>query len=136
MTKLATAIVAAGLLTATATVPALAKAKSCKTLNQIDPDADGSMTLDEAKKQAGLVFDRLNKDAGKDKTLDKKELSGRLSAKELKAGDPDNDKTIDKTEYLAIVEARFKAANPDQDATIECKELSSKAGQALLRLLK
>lgn len=130
------AVVAAGLLTAAATVPAFAKAKSCKALNLIDPDNDGEMTLAEAQKRAGLVFDKLNKDKHKDSTLDAKELRGRMSAKEFKAANPDNDGTIDKAEYLAVVAARFKAANPDKDATIECKELSSKAGQALWRLLK
>jgi hypothetical protein len=38
--------------------------------------------------------------------------------------------------YLAVVAARFMAANKDKDATIACKELNSKAGRALLRLLK
>jgi hypothetical protein len=115
---------------------AVAKQKSCKALNVLDPDNDGEMTLPEARKRAGLVFDKLNKDKKKDSTLDAKELRGRLSAKELKAANPDNDGTLDKAEYLAAVEARFKAANPDGDQTIECKELSSKAGKALLKLLK
>jgi Ca2+-binding EF-hand superfamily protein len=113
-----------------------AKSKSCKTLNAIDPDNDGQMTLEEAKARATIVFEKLNRDKAKDSTLDAKELRGRLSAKELKAANPDNDGTLDKAEYLAAVEARFKAANPDGDQTIECKELSSKAGKALLKLLK
>jgi hypothetical protein len=115
---------------------AVAKSKSCKTLNAIDPDNDGQMTLEEAKARATIVFEKLNRDKAKDSTLDAKELRGRLTAKELKAANPDNDGTLDKAEYLAAVEARFKAANPDGDKTIECKELSSKAGKALLKLLK
>jgi hypothetical protein len=39
-------------------------------------------------------------------------------------------------EYLAVVEQRFNAANPDADGTLDAKELKSKAGRALLRLLK
>ena len=57
-------------------------------------------------------------------------------AKELKAADPDKDGTIDKAEYMQVVEARFAAANPDKDGTIDCKEASSRAGKALMRLLK
>jgi Ca2+-binding EF-hand superfamily protein len=50
--------------------------------------------------------------------------------------DPDKDGTLDKREYLAVVEQRFKAANPDNDGTLDAKELRSPAGRALLRLLK
>jgi hypothetical protein len=39
-------------------------------------------------------------------------------------------------EYLAVVEQRFNAADPDKDGTLDAKELNSKAGKALLRLLK
>jgi hypothetical protein len=39
-------------------------------------------------------------------------------------------------EYLAVVEQRFNAANPDKDGTLDDKELRSRAGQALLRLMK
>ena len=102
----------------------------------MDPDNDGSLDLNEAKKAAEAVFDRVNKDKDKDATLDRRELRGRLSAKEITGGDPDKDQTIDKAEYMAIVEARFKAANRDADNTIDCKELSSKKGKALMRLLK
>lgn len=133
---LALGTVVIGLLTGATAEVSLARTKPCKTLAKIDPDNDGSMTLDEAKKAASAVFDRINKDSAKDSTLDARELRGRLSEKEIAAADPDKDKTIDKNEYLSIVEARFKAANKDKDGTIECKELYSKSGQALLRLLK
>ena len=108
--------------------------KVCKALAAVDPDNDGALDLAEAKKAAGALFDKLNRD--KDSTLDKRELRGRLSAREIAAGDPDKDKTLDRAEYLAIVEAKFKAANTDKDGTIECKELDSRAGKALLRLLR
>jgi hypothetical protein len=48
-----------------------------------------------------------------DGTLDKRELRGRLNAKDFAAGDPDNDGTLDKNEFLALIEKRFKAADPD-----------------------
>jgi len=130
-----TALMALGIAAPTADL-AMAKQKSCKTLNMLDPDNDGEMTLPEAQKRAGLVFDKLNKDKKKDSTLDAKELKGRMTAKEFKAANPDNDGTIDKAEYLAAVAARFKAANPDGDVTIECDELRTKAGKKLLNLLK
>jgi hypothetical protein len=69
-------------------------------------------------------------------TLDKRELRGRLSAKEFAAADPDNDGTLDKDEFLALVEAKFKAADPDKDGTIDAKELKSSTGKSLSRILK
>jgi Ca2+-binding EF-hand superfamily protein len=88
----------------------------------------------EAKKAASALFDKLDRDH--DGTLDKRELAGRLSAKELAAADPDHDGTLTKDEYLAIVEQRFNAANADNDGTLDAKELATKAGQNLMRLLK
>jgi hypothetical protein len=41
-----------------------------------------------------------------------------------------------KDEYLKVVESRFEAADPDNDGTLDEKELRSRAGQALLRLLQ
>jgi Ca2+-binding EF-hand superfamily protein len=59
-----------------------------------------------------------------------------LSAKEFAAADRDKDGTLTKDEYLAIVEQRFKAADTDNDGTLTPRELQTKAGRALLRLLK
>ena len=39
-------------------------------------------------------------------------------------------------EYLAAVGERFKMADPDGDGTLDAKELNSKAGKALLALIK
>jgi Ca2+-binding EF-hand superfamily protein len=113
-------------------LPAWAKPKS--VLAVIDTDNDGTVDLAEAKNAAAALFDRLDPD--KDGTLDRRELRGRLSAKEIAAADPDKDGTLSKDEYLALVEQRFKAANPDNDSTLDAKELRSKAGMALLRLLR
>jgi Ca2+-binding EF-hand superfamily protein len=100
----------------------------------LDTDNDGTIDLAEAKKAASALFDKLERDH--DGTLDKRELAGRLSAKEFAAADPDHDGTLTKDEYLAVVEQRFNAANPDKDGTLDAKELSSAAGKALLRLLR
>jgi hypothetical protein len=122
---------AAGSLLAAAS-PVLAR--SGRLIRILDTDHDGTVDLTEAKAAAAARFDKLERD--KDGTLDKRELSRRLSAKEIAAADPDHDGTLTKDEYLAVVEQRFKAADPDGDGTLDAKELNSAAGRALLRLLK
>ena len=105
-----------------------------RAMRLLDTDKDGTVDLDEAKKTASTLFDKLDRD--RDGTLDQRELRGRLSAAELAAADPDKDGTLSKDEYLRLVESRFKAADPDSDGTLDEKELRSRAGQALLRLLQ
>jgi Ca2+-binding EF-hand superfamily protein len=117
-----------------ATGSALARSGRMNLIRMLDTDNDGTVDLSEAKKAASALFDRLERD--KDGTLDKRELARRLSAKELAAADPDHDGTLTRDEYLAVVEQRFAAADPDRDGTLDAKELHSRAGQALLRLLK
>lgn len=116
-----------------AAYPAVAR-PSANPVRMLDTDNDGTVDLAEAKKAASAVFDRLDRDH--DGTLDKRELVGRLSAKELAEADPDRDETLTKDEYLAVVERRFKAANTDADGTLDARELSSASGKALLRLLR
>jgi hypothetical protein len=115
-------------------LPALAKSRRTDPIRMLDTDNDGTVGLAEAKKAASALFDRLDPDH--DGTLDKRELAGRMSAKEFAAADPDHDGTLTKDEYLAAVEQRFNAANPDKDGTLDAKELNSAAGKALLRLLR
>jgi hypothetical protein len=109
-------------------------ARSDGPLYGLDTDNDHTVDLGEAKKAASAVFDRLDRDH--DGTLDWRELRGRLTVRELNAADPDHDRTLTKDEYLAVVEKRFNAANPDHDGTLDSKELRTKAGRALLRLLR
>jgi Ca2+-binding EF-hand superfamily protein len=99
-----------------------------------DTDNDGTFDLAEVKKAASALFARLDRDH--DGTLDKRELAGRLTPKELAAADPDHDGTLTAHEYLAVVEQRFNAANPDKDGTLDAKELNTSAGRALLLLLR
>ena len=106
----------------------------CAALKTIDSDNDGKLELTEAKKAAESAFDRLNVD--KDQTLDRKELKGHLSKKAEKSGDADHDGTLDKAEFVAIVEKLFTAANTGKDNALDCAELRSKAGRAMMRLLK
>ncbi len=103
-------------------------------LSGLDTDHDGTVSLDEAKKAAEVMFNKLDRDH--DGTLTRRELRGRLSAKEFAAADTDKDGTLSKAEYLAIVEQRFKAADTDNDGTLTRRELRSSAGRQLLLLLK
>jgi Ca2+-binding EF-hand superfamily protein len=122
------------LTTLAITLIATAPAWSQSLLKTLDPDHDGTVDLAEAKSAASKLFDKLDRDH--DGTLDKRELRGRLNAKDFAAADPDNDGTLDKNEFLALVEKRFNAANPDNDGTIDAKELKTAAGRSLARLLK
>jgi Ca2+-binding EF-hand superfamily protein len=80
----------------------IAPAWSQSLLKTLDPDRDGTVDLTEAKTAAGKPFDKLDRDH--DGTLDRRELGGRLNAKDFAAADPDNDGTLDKNEFLALVE--------------------------------
>lgn len=102
-------------------------------IKMFDLDSDGTLDLAEVKKAATALFSRLDPDH--DGTLDKRELAGRLTARELAAADPDHDGTLSLDEYLAVVEKRFHAADPDNDGTLDAKELRTRAGRSLLRLL-
>jgi len=100
---------------------------------RLDTDKDGTVDLDEAKKAASALFDKM--DTNKDGTLDLKELKGRVTDKEFKAADPDNDGTLSKGEYLGLVETRFKAADSDNDGTVSAAEFKTHAGRSLIQLL-
>ncbi len=115
-------------------LPVLAGSRRVNPVQMFDTDNDGTLDLAEVKKAASTLFSKLDPDH--DGTLDKRELAGRLNARELAAADPDRDGTLTLDEYLAVVEQRFNAANPDKDGTLDAKELNTAAGRALLRLLR
>src|SRR6201995_5202711 len=110
-----------------------ASSASGNAVKMFDTDNDGTLDLAEVKKAASALFAKLDPDH--DGTLDKRELAGRLSAREFAAADPDHDGTLSLDEYLAVVEKRFHAADPDGDGTLDAKELRTPAGRALLRLV-
>ena len=114
--------------------PAVAAPKRSRAMRLLDSDNDGTVDLDEAKRSASTLFDKLDRD--RDGALDRGELRGRLSSAQFAAADPDKDGTLSKDEYLKAVEDRFKAADRDNDGTLDERELRSSPGQALLRLLR
>jgi Ca2+-binding EF-hand superfamily protein len=114
--------------------PVLAVDRRTDAIRMLDTDNDGTVDLAEAKKAAAALFAKLDRDH--DGTLDKRELRGRLSEREFEAADPDHDGTLTMEEYLGLVEQRFNAANLDKDGTLDAKELNTRAGRELLRLLR
>jgi hypothetical protein len=64
-------------------LPAFGEARRPSTIQKFDTDNDGTLDLNEVKKAAGALFDKL--DGDHDGTLDRRELGGRLSAKEFAA---------------------------------------------------
>jgi Ca2+-binding EF-hand superfamily protein len=112
--------------------PALA-AKNGGPVARLDTDNDGTVDLNEAKQAASVLFDKLDTD--KDGTLDFKELHGHLTRKEFREADPDNDGTLSKDEFLAVIEKGFRAADPDNDGTVSAAEFKTAAGRSLGRLL-
>ncbi len=116
-------------------VPARAADSVADKMKAWDPDKDGTLDMAEANKAAEARFDSLEKD--NDGTLDKKEISAaKVDKKTFKKVDPDNDGTISKEEFLSIVKTRFEAADADHDGTVSAAELKTKAGKALVKLLK
>jgi EF-hand domain pair len=103
-------------------------------VSQFDVDHDKTVDIGEAKKAASDLFDKLDSD--KDGTLSIKELHGRLRRGDFSAADRDNDRTVSKDEYLAVVVQRFMAADADRDGTVSAEEFRTPAGRALARLLR
>ena len=103
-------------------------------IRAFDIDKDGTLDLAEVKSAAAARFDQLNPDG--DDSLDPREAAPVLQGDAFRQADTNGDGGISKAEYLAYVERMFTAANPDKDGTIDRTELSSPAGQALLKLLR
>lgn len=119
---------------AMAGVPALAAPKRSRAMQALDPNNTGTLDLDEARKAGAALFDRI--DRNRNGVLNKRELGGRVTPQEFAVADANKDGALSKAEYLSVVDNRFRAANPDNDKAIDEKELSSRAGRALLRLLQ
>ncbi|HLH11474.1 MAG TPA: hypothetical protein VKV77_06285 [Methylovirgula sp.] len=106
---------------------------AAKALTTADTDKDGTLEKAEVDAAAGDLFDKLDKE--KDGKLSKAEVGTRLSKADFAAADADHDGTLTKDEYIAAVDSAFKAADADGDGKVEAKELKSKAGRSLTRLI-
>jgi hypothetical protein len=113
---------------------ASAATRGSAAVRMFNKDNDATLDLAEVKRAGSALFRRLDRDH--DGTLDRRELAGRLDARQFAAADTDHDGTLTRREYLAVVERRFKAADPDKDGTLDARELDTPAGRALLRLLQ
>lgn len=102
-------------------------------VSKYDTDNDKTLSVAEVKAAAAAHFDKLNKDS--DTTLEANEVKHVLGRKAFKEADTDNDGTLSKDEYLALVEKLFKRADVDHDGTLNAAELRSKSGQELKRLI-
>jgi Ca2+-binding EF-hand superfamily protein len=99
-----------------------------------DIDKDGTLDLAEMEAAASAAFDRLDKDG--DTTLAYDETKGRVGKNAFLAAEPDNDNTLTKAEYIGMAERLFKAADVNNEGTLDARELRSRAGRALQRLLQ
>ncbi|HTB66879.1 MAG TPA: hypothetical protein VK727_11660 [Steroidobacteraceae bacterium] len=78
---------------------------------------------------AAAVVSKYDRDS--DQTLDLSEVNTAASAR----FERNHDGTLSKDEYLALVQKMFKQADVDHDGTLDAKELHSRAGQRLQRLI-
>jgi len=127
-------LIACGLSVAILPFASSSKSFAAAALAALDKNNDGTLDLAEVKDAAASVFDKLDKDS--DATLDREEIGGRAGKTQFNEADLDRDGTLTKDEYLGLVEKLFNAADADKDGTLTAKELHSKAGRALLRLIQ
>ncbi len=123
-------VAALGFLSAPAAAKDMTAAEFMKAANT---DKDQTLSKAEIEAYAKKKFAEIESD--KDKTLDEKELQGRLSAAGLTAADTDKDKTVDEAEFVGYAGKLFDQANSNADKTLDLKELESPAGQNLIMLL-
>jgi Ca2+-binding EF-hand superfamily protein len=101
-------------------------------LQQWDADHDGTLSVDEIKKAALARFQELDrKHKGR---LSRSQLAGILTLQQFRQADKDKDGTLDRNEFLSVVEELFQAADKDHDGTLDKTELGSSPGRALLKL--
>ena len=102
-------------------------------MTAVNGDADKTISKDELDAYAKKRFAALESD--NDKTLDEKELKGRLSAAGMTMADTDKDKSVDESEFVGYADKLFDEANSKGDKTLSLRELRSSAGKSLIKLL-
>lgn len=99
----------------------------------VNSNTDETISKDELDAYAKKRFAGLESD--NDKSLDEKELKGRLSAAGMTVADTDKDKSVDESEFVGYADKLFDEANSKGDETLSLRELRSPAGKKLIGLL-
>lgn len=107
-------------------------------LNAVNTNADKTISKDELDTYAKKRFAGLETD--KDKTLDQKELKGRLTEAGMAMADSDKDKTVDEAEFVGYADKLFDEADIHkkdgaEHPSLTERELESPAGKKLIMLL-
>lgn len=126
------------------TGPAQAAMGGAAMMERLHPKEKGKLTLDEVRDAAAHNYDVIAKANGGKMTI--LQLGGRVTAADLKAaniGDGESDEGISKADYLALASRFFAQANVSRkddvspaDGTLSLNELSTPAGEKLIRLLE
>lgn len=121
--------------------PARADGMSAKAfMKKVNTNADKTISMDELDAYAKKRFAELETD--NDKTLDQKELKGRLSEAGMTMADTDKDKSVDEAEFVTYANTLFSEANVNKKAgeashpTLSEAELATPAGQKLITMLR
>ena len=127
-----------------AATPVSAAMGGAAMMDRLHPKEKGKLTMDEARAAAAHNYDVIFKANGGKVTL--LQLGGRITPNDLKAaniGDGEADEAVSKADYLAIASRFFAEANVSRsadvspaDGTLSVAELSTPAGEKLLRLLE
>ena len=127
-----------------ATTPVFGAMGGAAMMERLHPKEKGKLTMDEARAAAAHNYDVIFKANGNKVTL--LQLGGRVSQDDLKAaniGDGEVDEAVSKADYLALASRFFAEANVSRkadvspaDGTLSVDELSTPAGDKLLRLLE
>lgn len=136
--SLLTASIAALMLGGLAATAEAEMPSASSFLNAVNANNDKTLSKEEIDTYAKKRFAEL--EADKDKTLDQKELKGRLSEAGMTMADTDKDKTVDESEFVAYADKLFDEANIHKKAgdkpTLSEEELGTPAGQQLITLLR
>ncbi|MFG1377899.1 hypothetical protein [Xanthobacter autotrophicus] len=131
--RLGAAAALTGLLSLGGIVSAAAATSGKDALALLNKDGDDTFEIVEVIDLGTKLFVAINPDG--DTTLEKDETKGRLTDADWKAVNKDSDQTLEMDEWLAVVRARFNAADTNKDGKLTVKELDAPAGQKLLLLI-